>query len=158
MQRITPCLWFDTQAEDAAEFYVSVFPNSEIVHVSRYGEGAPMPAGTALVVLFRLDGVDFQALNGGPAFTFTEAVSFYVNADTQDEIDRLWNTLIADGGEPSQCGWLKDKYGLSWQIVPPILNELLEDPDPERAGRVMQAMLAMSKLEIAELEAAYRGD
>ena len=158
MQRITPCLWFDTQAEEAAEFYVSVFPHSEIVHVSRYGEGAPMPAGTALVVLFRLDGVDFQALNGGPAFSFSEAVSFYVNADDQAEIDRLWETLIADGGEPSQCGWLKDKYGLSWQIVPPILNELLEDPDPEKAGRVMQSMLGMSKLDIAQLQAAYRGE
>ena len=158
MQRITPCLWFDSQAEEAAEFYVSVFPNSEIVHVSRYGEGAPMPAGPALVVLFRLDGVDFQALNGGPAFSFSEAVSFYVNADDQAEIDRLWDTLIADGGEPSQCGWLKDKYGLSWQIVPPVLNELLEDPDPEKAGRVMQSMLGMSKLDIAELQAAYRGD
>ena len=158
MQRITPCLWFDSQAEEAAEFYVSVFPNSEIVHVSRYGEGAPMPAGTVLVVLFRLDGVDFQALNGGPAFSFSEAVSFYVSADDQAEIDRLWETLIADGGEPSQCGWLKDKYGLSWQIVPPILNELLEDPDPEKAGRVMQSMLGMSKLDIATLQAAYRSN
>jgi predicted 3-demethylubiquinone-9 3-methyltransferase (glyoxalase superfamily) len=158
MQAIAPCLWFDTQAEEAAQFYVSVFPNSEIVHVSRYGEGAPMPEGTALVVLFRLNGVDFQALNGGPAFTFSEAVSFYVNADDQAEIDRLWDTLIADGGEPSRCGWLKDKYGLSWQIVPPILNELLEDPDPQKAGRVMQAMLGMSKLDISHLRAAYRGE
>ncbi|AWB87751.1 VOC family protein [Mycetocola zhujimingii] len=158
MQRITPCLWFDDQAEEAARFYVSVFPNSEIVHVSRYGEGAPMPAGTVLVVLFRLDGVDFQALNGGPAFTFSEAVSFYVNADDQAEIDRLWDTLIADGGQPSQCGWLKDKYGLSWQIVPPVLNEMLEDPDVEKARRVMQSMLGMSKLDIAALQAAYRGD
>ncbi|HEU4850279.1 MAG TPA: VOC family protein [Terrimesophilobacter sp.] len=157
MYDITPCLWFDTQAEEAADYYISIFENSEILEVSRYGEGAPMPAGTALVVTFTIDGTRFQALNGGPAFHFTEAISFYVNASTQEEIDRLWDALTRDGGEPSQCGWLKDKYGVSWQIVPPILGELLGDPDQAKAGRVMQAMLGMSKLDIAGLEAAARG-
>lgn len=155
MQKITPCLWFDTQAEEAANYYVSIFKNSEIREVSRYGEGAPMPAGTALVVSFVLEGVEFQALNGGPIFSFTEATSFYVYAETQEEIDELWGKLTSDGGQPSQCGWLKDKYGLSWQIVPPVLGELLADPDQEKAGRVMQAMLKMQKIEIAELRAAY---
>jgi predicted 3-demethylubiquinone-9 3-methyltransferase (glyoxalase superfamily) len=116
-----------------------------------------MPAGTALVVNFVLEGVEFQALNGGPAFNFTEATSFYVNAETQDEIDELWSRLTADGGQPSQCGWLKDKFGLSWQIVPPILGQLLNDPDQEKAGRVMQAMLGMGKIEVAGLQAAYNG-
>jgi predicted 3-demethylubiquinone-9 3-methyltransferase (glyoxalase superfamily) len=157
MQKIVPCLWFDNQAEEAAEFYVSVFENSEILNVSRYSEGAPMPAGTAMVVNFVLDGVEFQALNGGPAFHFTEAISLYTSAETQEEIDRLWNTLTADGGSPSQCGWLKDKYGLSWQVVPPILGELLNDPDQEKAGRVMRAMLAMEKIDIADLKVAYNG-
>lgn len=157
MQSISPFLWFNDQAEEAAEFYVSIFPNSSITEVSRYGEGAPAPAGTAMVVNFVLDGVEFQALNGGPIFTFTEAVSFYVKAETQEDIDRLWNALV-DGGEPSQCGWLKDRYGLSWQIVPPVLGELLSDPDPEKAGRTMQAMLGMSKLDIAALRAAHDGE
>lgn len=157
MYDITPCLWFDTQAEEAATYYTSIFKNSEILEVSRYGEGAPMPAGTALVATFTIDGTMFKALNGGPAFHFTEAISFYANASTQEEIDRLWDALTRDGGEPSQCGWLKDKYGLSWQIVPPILGELLTDPDREKAGRVMQAMLQMSKLDIAALEAAAQG-
>ncbi|MHA6667887.1 VOC family protein [Homoserinimonas sp. A447] len=157
MQKITPCLWFDDQAEEAANYYVSIFKNSAITDISRYGDGAPMPAGTALVVNFVLEGVSFQALNGGPAFTFTEAVSFSVDAPTQDEIDELWNRLTADGGAPSMCGWLKDKYGLSWQIVPPILGQLLTDPDAEKSGRVMQAMLAMQKINIAELEDAYNG-
>lgn len=157
MYDIAPCLWFDTQAEEAANYYVAIFENSKILEVSRYGEGAPMPAGTALVVSFTIDGRPFQALNGGPAFTFSEAVSFYVNAATQEEIDRLWDALTRDGGEPSQCGWLKDKYGVSWQIVPPILGELLADPDQEKAGRVMQAMLRMSKLDIAQLQAAALG-
>lgn len=156
MYDITPCLWFDRQGEEAAGYYVSIFENSEILEISRYGEGAPLPAGTALVVTFSIDGRKFMALNGGPAFTFNEAVSFYVNAETQAEIDRLWSALTRDGGEPGQCGWLKDKYGVSWQIVPPILTELLSDPDREKAGRVMQAMLGMGKLDIAELEAAAR--
>ncbi len=157
MYDITPCLWFDTQAEEAADYYTSIFENSEILDVSRYGEGAPMPAGTALVVTFTIDGRKFQALNGGPAFTFSEAVSFYVNAPTQDEIDRLWDALTRDGGEPSQCGWLKDKYGVSWQIVPPLLGDLLSDPDEEKSARVMQAMLGMGKLDIAQLLAAAEG-
>jgi predicted 3-demethylubiquinone-9 3-methyltransferase (glyoxalase superfamily) len=155
MQKIRPCLWFDNQAEDAANYYVSIFKNSKITDVSRYGEGGPVPAGTALVVSFELEGAPFQALNGGPAFDFTEAVSFYVDAPTQQEIDRLWDQLTADGGEPGRCGWLKDKYGLSWQIVPPMLGELLSDPDSEKSGRVMQAMLAMDKIIISELEDAY---
>lgn len=155
MQRIRPCLWFDDQAEEAANYYVSIFRNSEITEISRYGDGAPLPAGTALVVNFELEGVPIQALNGGSAFSFTEAISFSVDAPTQDEIDELWSKLTADGGEPSMCGWLKDKYGLSWQIVPPILGELLADPDAEKSARVMQAMLAMQKIDIAELKAAY---
>jgi len=154
MQKITPCLWFDDQAEDAARFYVSLFRNSTIQDVSRYGEGAPRPAGTAMMVSFVLDGLEVQALNGGPEFSFTEAISLSVTAQTQDEIDHLWEQLT-DGGEPGQCGWLKDRYGLSWQIVPPVLGELLGGPDPERSRRVMQAMLAMSKIDIAGLRAAY---
>lgn len=157
MQTITPYLWFDTQAEEAANFYVSVFKNSKIVNVSRYGEGAPVPAGTAMGVSFVLDGLELNAFNGGPMFTFNEAISLYVNAETQPEIDELWEKLTADGGEPSQCGWLKDRYGLSWQIVPPVLPQLLSDPNPEIAGRVMQAMLGMGKLDIAGLQAAAAG-
>jgi len=154
MQKITPCLWFDDQAEDAARFYVSLFRNSTVLDVSRFPEGAPRPAGTAMMVSFVLDGLEVQALNGGPEFSFTEAISLSVTAQTQDEIDHLWEQLT-DGGEPGQCGWLKDRYGLSWQIVPPVLGELLGGPDPERSRRVMQAMLAMSKIEIAGLRAAY---
>jgi predicted 3-demethylubiquinone-9 3-methyltransferase (glyoxalase superfamily) len=157
MQRITPFLWFDDQAEQAAEFYVSLFPNSRMLEVVRYGDDAPGQASGVTTVRFELEGVEFQALNGGPIFRFTEAFSLYTSADTQEEIDRLWDALIADGGEPSQCGWLKDKWGLSWQIVPSRLGELLSDPDPERAHRAMQAMLGMGKLDIAELEAAANG-
>lgn len=157
MQKITPFLWFDTQAEEAAEFYVSLFENSTINEVSRYGDGGPAPAGTAMSVLFTLDGVDFHALNAGPMFTFNEAVSFFIRAETQDEIDRLWDALTADGGAPSQCGWLKDRYGLSWQVVPPVLGELLGDADAERAGRVMTAMLGMQKIVIDDLWDAYNG-
>jgi len=156
MQTISPFLWFDDQAEEAAEFYVSVFPNSRILGVSRYGEGAPRPAGTAMSVTFVLDGLELQALNGGPEFHFTEAISFFVKAETQDEIDRLWARLT-EGGEPGRCGWLKDRYGLSWQIVPPVLFELLGDPDPAASSRAMQAMLGMSKLDIAALRAARDG-
>ena len=155
MPKISPFLWFDDQAEEAANFYVSIFKNSAILNVSRYGEGGPSPAGTAMSVSFELDGLEIQALNGGPHFTFTEAISLFVNAETQDEIDDLWEKLTSGGGEPSQCGWLKDKYGLSWQIVPPVLGELLSDPDPAKAGRVLQAMLGMSKIDIAGLRAAY---
>jgi predicted 3-demethylubiquinone-9 3-methyltransferase (glyoxalase superfamily) len=153
MQKISPFLWFDDQAEEAANYYVSIFKNSAIREVSRYGEGAPRPAGSAMSVSFVLDGLEMQALNGGPQFPFTEAISLYVSAETQDEIDDLWDKLTS-GGEPGQCGWLKDRFGLSWQIVPPALGELLGDPDPDKAGRVMQAMLGMSKLDIADLRAA----
>jgi predicted 3-demethylubiquinone-9 3-methyltransferase (glyoxalase superfamily) len=155
MQKISPFLWFDTQAEEAAHFYVSVFRNSEILDVSRYPEGSPYPAGTAMVVSFVLDGLEFEALNGGPEFHFTEAISLSVAAETQEEIDELWETLTSEGGEPGPCGWLKDRYGLSWQIVPPILGELLGDADRAKAGRVMQAMMAMGKIDIAALRAAY---
>ncbi len=154
MQRITPCLWFDNQGEDAANYYVSLFADAKILEVTRYGEGAPLPAGTALTVSFRLEGLEFTALNGGPAFTFDEAVSFQVSCDTQDEVDRLWNTLTADGGEEGQCGWLKDKFGLSWQIIPTELPTLLSDPDPGRAHRAMQAMLQMRKLDIEAMRKA----
>jgi len=155
MQKIRQCLWFDDQAEDAANFYVSIFRNSAILDVSRYGEGAPRPAGSVMMVTFVLDGFELQALNGGPEFSFTEAVSLSVTAETQDEIDDLWEKLTSGGGAPVQCGWLKDKYGLSWQIVPPVLGELLGDPDPQRSSRVMQAMLGMRKIDIAGLRAAY---
>ena len=154
MMKVSPFLWFDNQAEFAAEFYVSLFDNSEVTSVSRYPEGSPMPAGTAMGVSFVLDGLEVQAMNAGPAFPFTEAISFFVRAETQDEIDDLWDKLVADGGEPSQCGWLKDRFGLSWQIVPPRLNELLAGDDPEASGRVMQAMMGMQKFVIADLEAA----
>ena len=155
MKAISPFLWFDTQAEEAAEFYVSVFDNSRILNVSRYPEGSPYPAGTAMVVQFELEGLAFQALNAGPMFHFTEAISFWVNAETQERIDFYWNTLTADGGEESQCGWLKDKFGLSWQIVPPIMGVLMGDSDREAASRTMQAMMTMRKLDIAALQAAH---
>jgi predicted 3-demethylubiquinone-9 3-methyltransferase (glyoxalase superfamily) len=158
MQKITPFLWFDDQAEEAANFYVSIFRNSWIMGVSRYGDGGPGPAGTAMTVTFTLDGLEFQALNGGPEFAFTEAISLFVSAVGQDEIDHFWEKLTSDGGEPGQCGWLKDKYGLSWQIVPPVLGELLGDPDPDKSSRVMQAMLGMSKIDIAALRAAHDGE
>ena len=154
MQKISPFLWFDNQAEEAANYYVSIFKNSKILNVSRYGEGAPLPAGTVMGVTFVLDGVEFQALNGGPQYSFTEAISLFVRAETQEEIDDLWDKLTADG-EPGPCGWLKDKYGLSWQIVPPILGELLADPDPDKAGAVMRAMMEMGKLDIDGLRGAY---
>ncbi|MEO6944538.1 MAG: VOC family protein [Lacisediminihabitans sp.] len=154
MQKISPFLWFDTQAEEAARFYVSVFKNSKILNVSRYPEGAPYPAGTALSVSFVLDGVEFQALNGGPEYRFTEAISLFVTSETQEEIDDLWEKLTSDGGEGGRCGWLKDRYGLSWQIVPPALSELLGDADGARASRVMQAMMTMGKLDISALRAA----
>jgi predicted 3-demethylubiquinone-9 3-methyltransferase (glyoxalase superfamily) len=158
MQKISPCLWFNDNAEEAADFYVSVFPDSRITSTSRYGEGDRMPAGTALLVTFELDGLAVQALNGGADIPFTEAVSLSAQVEDQQELDRLWDTLIADGGEPGPCGWLKDRFGFSWQIVPSVMDELLNDPDREKAGRVMQAMLAMSKLDIAALRAAYDGE
>lgn len=154
MQNITPCLWFDTQAEDAANFYVSIFRNSRIGNVTRYSKAGPMPEGTALTVSFELDGLSFTGLNGGPAYKFTPAVSFVIQAETQTDIDSYWNQLTA-GGREDQCGWLTDKFGVSWQVVPPILGQLLGDKDPEKAKRVMEAMFKMRKLDIATLQAAY---
>jgi predicted 3-demethylubiquinone-9 3-methyltransferase (glyoxalase superfamily) len=153
MQSITPSLWFDTEAEDAANFYVSVFKNSQVLNVSRYGEAGPRPAGTVMTVDFELDGQGFIALNGGPDFPFTEAVSLQVNCETQEEVDRYWSVL-SEGGEEGPCGWLKDRYGLSWQIIPVALTELLNDPDAAKAQRAMAAMLQMKKIDIAALRAA----
>ena len=156
MPTITPCLWFDTEGDDAARFYTSVFPNSKILEIARYGEAGPRPAGTVMTVSFELKGQEFLALNGGPEFTFSEAVSFQVMCEGQDEVDHFWSKL-GDGGEHGPCGWLKDSFGLSWQIVPTRLGELLGDPDPARAQRAMTAMLGMGKLDIAELERAAGG-
>jgi predicted 3-demethylubiquinone-9 3-methyltransferase (glyoxalase superfamily) len=157
MPAITPCLWFDTQGQEAAELYVSVFPNSRITNTSYYGEAGPREAGTVLTVEFELDGKPFTALNGGPEFTFTEAVSFQIDCADQDEVDHYWTRLTADGGEEGPCGWLKDRFGLSWQVVPRRLSELLTDPDPGRSQRAMRAMLGMKKLDVAALEAAADG-
>ncbi len=154
MQRIAPFLWFDTQAEEAARFYVSIFRNSKILKVARYGEAGPGPRGSVMTVQFQLDGQEFIALNGGPQFKFTEAVSLSVSCQTQEEVDEYW-TRLSEGGEQGQCGWLKDKYGLSWQVNPTILGEMLSDPDPQRAKRVMEAMLTMKKIDIARLKQAY---
>jgi predicted 3-demethylubiquinone-9 3-methyltransferase (glyoxalase superfamily) len=153
-QKITPFLWFDDKAEEGAKFYTSIFKDSQIGGITRYGEGGPGPEGTAMTVTFRVDGQEFIALNGGPEFKFTEAISFLVNCETQEEVDELWNKL-SEGGEEGQCGWLKDKYGLSWQIVPTVLGEMLQDKDPERAKRVMEAMLQMNKIDIRTLKQAY---
>lgn len=153
MDAITPCLWFDTEAEDAAQFYTSVFPRSRIVNVSRYGSAGPRPEGMVMTVDFELDGRSFVALNGGTDFRFNEAISLQVDCKDQDEVDRLWETL-SDGGEKGPCGWLKDRYGLSWQIIPSALPKLLADPDHEKAQRVMAAMLQMQKIDVGELERA----
>lgn len=153
MQKISPFLWFDTEGEEAAEFYTSVFPNSKILEVTRYGSAGPRPEGMVMTVRFELDGQEFVALNGGDEFTFSEAISFAVQCETQDEVDAYWSKLT-DGGEEGPCGWLKDRYGVSWQIVPTRLPELLTDPDKEKAQRVMEAMLGMTKIEIDELERA----
>lgn len=153
MQKITPCLWFDTEGEEAATFYTSVFPNSRIVDVARYGSAGPRAEGTVMTVTFELDGQEFVALNGGPEFTFSEAISFQVDCETQDEVDEFWSTL-SEGGEEGPCGWLKDKFGVSWQIVPTRLTELLGDPDRDKSQRVMRAMLSMKKIEIDALERA----
>ena len=150
---LTPCLWFDTEGEEAATFYTSVFPNSKITEIARYGSAGPRPEGTVMTVAFDLDGQPFLALNGGPQFTFSEAISFSVSCKDQDEVDAYWDAL-ADGGEEGPCGWLKDRFGVSWQIVPAALPKLLSDPDKERAQRVMAAMLQMKKIEIDELERA----
>ena len=156
MNKITPFLWFDDKAEEAMNFYVSIFKNSKVGSVPRYGEAGPGPKGTVMTATFQLDGQDFIALNGGPHFKFTEAISFSVDCKTQEEVDELWEKL-SQGGQKSQCGWLKDKYGLSWQIVPSVLGELLGDKDPEKSKRVMQAMLKMTKLDIRTLKQAYEG-
>ncbi len=155
-QKIIPNLWFDYQTEEAMNFYVSVFKNAEVLNVSRYGEGGPMPAGTVLTATFRLDGQVFTALNGGPMYRFTEAVSFLIDCKTQEEVDYYWEKL-GEGGEPGPCGWLKDRFGLSWQVIPSRLMELLQHPDPATANRVMQAMMQMGKIEIAGLERAAAG-
>jgi predicted 3-demethylubiquinone-9 3-methyltransferase (glyoxalase superfamily) len=156
MQRITPFLWFDTRAEDAAKFYTSVFRKSKLGRVTRYGDGAPMPKGTVMTAPFKIEGMDFVALNGGPHYKITPAVSFVVNCATQKEVDYYWDRLVA-GGEPVQCGWLTDKFGVSWQIVPTALIKMLGDKDPRKASRVMKAMLKMIKLDLPLLQRAYRG-
>ena len=153
IQLITPFLWFNHEAEDAANFYISIFPNSKIVKIARYGNAGPGPAGSVMTVDFELQGIQFVALNGGPHFQFTEAVSFVVNCQTQAEVNTYWEKLSA-GGTESQCGWLKDKFGLSWQIVPTVLHELLGDPDPEKSSRAVQAMMTMKKLDIQALRQA----
>ena len=152
--RITPCLWFDTDGEEAAKFYTSIFDNSRIVQVSHYGSAGPRPEGMVMMVNFELDGQEFIALNGGPEFEFSQGISLFVRCETQDEVDGLWDKLTADGGEPVACGWLKDKFGVSWQIIPNALVELLSDPDREKAGRVMTAMMEMVKIDIAEIRRA----
>ena len=157
MPRITPNLWFDDQSLDAAEFYTSIFPNSKVTEVTYYGKDAPRPEGTVLTVNFLLDGQEITAINGGPMFTFSEAISLLINCADQAEIDHYWNSLTADGGEESQCGWLKDKFGLSWQVVPADWAQMMTDPDKDRVERVMQAMFTMRKLDIAALEAAAAG-
>ncbi len=156
MQKITPFLWFNDKAEEAMRFYVSIFKNSKVGSISRYGDAGPGPKGTVMVATFELEGQAFIALNGGPQFTFSPAISFVVNCQTQKEVDDFWEKLSA-GGQTQQCGWLTDRYGLSWQIVPTILGELMQDKDPEKSGRVMKAMLQMTKIDIEGLKRAYEG-
>ena len=156
MQKISPFLWFDSNAEEAVNFYVSIFKDSKILSVTRYGEAGPGPAGTVLTIAFQLQGQEFIALNGGPHFKFTEAISFSVNCETQEEVDAYWEKLSA-GGEEGRCGWLKDKFGLSWQVNPVILGQMLQDKDPDKANRVMQTMLKMDKIDIPTLKKAYEG-
>jgi predicted 3-demethylubiquinone-9 3-methyltransferase (glyoxalase superfamily) len=155
MQKIAPFLWFDDQAEEAMNFYVSIFKNSKVLSVTRYGDAGPGPKGTVMTARFRLEGQEFITLNGGPLFKFTEAISFVVNCDTQEEVDEFWQKL-SEGGEKSRCGWLKDKFGLSWQIVPTVLGEMLEDKETEKSQRVMKAMLQMDKIDIEGLKRAYQ--
>lgn len=156
MQKISPFLWFDTNAEEAANFYVSIFANSRIASTTRYGDSGPGPKGTVMSVIFQLEGQDFFALNGGPHYTFSPAISFYVGCTTQDEVDNLWERL-SQGGAKQQCGWVTDKFGVTWQVIPEILGKLLHDPDPVRSQRVMQAMLQMNKIDIAKLKEAHGG-
>ena len=155
IQKITPYLWFDNQAEEAAHFYTSIFNNSKVGDIQRYGEGGPGEPGSAMIVTFELEGQQFVALNGGPQYKFSEAISFFVSCETQKEVDHFWQKLNSAGGEEGPCGWLKDRYGVSWQIIPTALTELMSDPNPEKAGKVMQAMLQMSKIDIAGLRRAY---
>src|SRR5437879_13884815 len=157
MQKITPFLWFDNQAEEAANFYVSVFKNSKVLSVVRYADTGPGPKGSVMVAEFELQGQKFVGLNGGPLFKFTEAVSFAINCETQEEVDYFWEKLTADGGQESMCGWLKDKYGLSWQVVPTDLPQLMQSGDAKKSERVMQAILQMKKFDIAKLKEAYEG-
>jgi len=154
MQKITPFLWFDGKAEEAMNFYTEIFKNSKVVDIMRYGDAGPGPKGSVMSATFQLEGQEFIALNGGPQFTFSPAISFFVKCQTQEEVDELWDRLLA-GGRPQQCGWLTDRYGLSWQIVPTVLGEMLQDKDPDKSSRVMKAMLKMVKLDIAALKEAY---
>jgi predicted 3-demethylubiquinone-9 3-methyltransferase (glyoxalase superfamily) len=154
MQKITPFLWFDRNAEEAMNFYVSIFKNSKVLRVARYGDAGPGPKGTVMVATFQLEGQEFQALNGGPHYKFTPAISLFVNCETQQEVDALWEKLL-EGGREDQCGWLTDKFGLSWQIIPTLLPKLLSDKDPKKSQSVMKAMLQMKKIEIKKLQQAY---
>jgi len=153
IQKITPFLWFDNQAEEAMNFYVSIFKDSKVLSISRYGEGAPVPAGTVMTASFQIEGQQFTALNGGPLFSFTPAISFVIDCKTQEEVDHYWEKLT-EGGEEVQCGWLKDKFGVSWQVVPEVLGRLLNNPDPNKAQRAMQAMFTMKKIDISQLQEA----
>ncbi len=157
-QPLTTCLWFDTQAEEAATFYTGIFADAKLGNIARYGDGGPRPAGMVITAEFELNGQQFLALNGGPEYHFTEAISFQIPCADQDEVDYYWERLTADGGEPGPCGWLKDRFGVSWQVVPTVMGSLLNDPDPEKAGRAMKAMLSMGKLDIAALERAHAGE
>jgi predicted 3-demethylubiquinone-9 3-methyltransferase (glyoxalase superfamily) len=157
MQRIVPFLWFDSNAEEAVNFYISVFKNSKILSITRYGDAGPGPKGTVMTMNFQLEGQDFMALNGGPHYTFSPAISFFVNCETQAEVDELWEKLTA-GGSDVQCGWLRDKFGVSWQIIPRTLIELMQDKDPMKSQRVFKAMMGMIKIDIEGLKRAYRGD
>ena len=157
MSKITPFLWFDNNAEEAVQFYTSIFRNSKILQTSRYPEGAPGPKGSVMTMKFELNGQEFIALNGGPHFKFTPAVSLFVSCDSQEEVDRYWSAFLAGGGKASRCGWLEDKFGLSWQIIPTKLVTLMSDPDPKIAGRVAQALMTMQKIDVTALERAYKG-
>ncbi len=157
MPKISPFLWFDTQAEEAANLYVSIFPNSKILATARYGDAGPGPKGSVMTVQFQLDGQEIIALNGGPIYKFTEAISLSVDCKSQEEVDRYWTQLTANGGQEGPCGWLKDKFGLSWQVTPPLLAQMLSDTDRKKAARVMEAMMKMKKIDIAGLKRAYEG-
>ncbi len=155
MQKITPFLWFDNNAEEAMNFYVSIFKNSKVGTVSRYGDAGPGPKGSVMSATFVLEGQEFMALNGGPHFKFTPAISLFVNCETQEEVNEIWDKFLSGGGKADQCGWLKDKYGLSWQIIPKALGEMLSDPDPEKSQRVMKAMMQMVRIDVQALKQAY---